>query len=320
MKQKLKRSPFFYVGDKYNLLPEIIEYFPKKINNFIEPFTGGGSVFMNVKADRYLLNDIDKNMINLHQFLIKSSKNKKEFFDDVLKIINKYGLSKSYLQDIVPSDLKSKWKKTYYSHFNKIAYGKLKEDYNSSEKKSLIKLYLLLIYGFNRMLRFNLNGKFNLPVGNVDFNNNVVNALNDYFSFVQDKDILWNNIDFKDFLNNISYKKDDFVYLDPPYLISFSEYNKLWNEKTERELLSLLDNLNEKGVKFAISNIVSYKDRENKIFKEWMKKYKVFKIQSNYISYYDNTKKDIKEVLVTNYDKEKTKIQTTLFHNDNKKP
>ena len=110
MKQKLKRSPFFYVGDKYNLLPEIIEYFPKKINNFIEPFTGGGSVFMNVKAERYLLNDIDKNMINLHQFLIKSSKNKKEFFDDVLKIINKYGLSKSYLQDIVPSDLKSKWK------------------------------------------------------------------------------------------------------------------------------------------------------------------------------------------------------------------
>ena len=139
MKQKLKRSPFFYVGDKYNLLPEIIEYFPKKINNFIEPFTGGGSVFMNVKAERYLLNDIDKNMINLHQFLIKSSKNKKEFFDDVLKIINKYGLSKSYLQDIVPSDLKSKWKKTYYSHFNKIAYGKLKEDYllNSQEDINL---------------------------------------------------------------------------------------------------------------------------------------------------------------------------------------
>lgn len=42
MKQKLNRSPFFYVGDKYNLLTEITEYFPKKINHFIEPFTGGG--------------------------------------------------------------------------------------------------------------------------------------------------------------------------------------------------------------------------------------------------------------------------------------
>lgn len=319
MKQKLKRSPFFYVGDKYNLLPEIIEYFPKKINHFIEPFTGGGSVFMNIKAEEYLINDIDNNIVNLHKFLIKSSQDKKEFFNNIIKIIDEYKLSKSYLQDIVPTDLKSRWKKTYYAHFNKLAYGKLKEDYNNSEKKSLIKLYLLLIYGFNRMLRFNLKGKFNLPVGNVDFNNNVVNALNDYFSFVRDKNIHLYAVDFKDFLKDISYKKDDFVYLDPPYLISFSEYNKLWNEKTERELLSLLDNLNKKGVKFAISNIVSYKGRENKIFKEWMKKYKVFKIQSNYISYYDNTKKNIKEVLVINYGKEKSRIQTTLFHNDDKK-
>lgn len=320
MKNKsLNRSPFFYVGDKFNLLPEILQYFPKKINRFIEPFTGGGSVFMNVDAEEYLLNDIDKNIVNLHKFLIKSSQNKKDFFLDILKVINEYRLSKSYLEDIVPSDLKKKWKKTYYAHFNKSAYNKLKNDYNLFEIKSMLKLYLLLIYGFNRILRFNSKGEFNLPVGNVDFNNNVVKALNDYFSSVQNKKINWNNYDFKIFLNNLSYKENDFVYLDPPYLISFSEYNKLWNEKTEKELLSLLDELNKRGVKFAISNIVSYKGRENKIFSEWMKKYKVFKIKSNYISYYDNTNKNISEVLVTNYDKEKTRIQTTLFHNDNTK-
>lgn len=54
--------------------------------------------------------------------------------------------------------------------------GRKSTDFNSN-KNELIKLYLLLIYGFNRMLRFNRNGDFNLPVGNVDFNNNVVNAL-----------------------------------------------------------------------------------------------------------------------------------------------
>jgi DNA adenine methylase len=37
------------------------------------------------------------------------------------------------------------------------------------------------------MLRFNGDGKFNLPVGNVDFNKNVVNALSGYYDFVQDK-------------------------------------------------------------------------------------------------------------------------------------
>lgn len=315
----LKRSPFFYVGDKFNLLQEITQYFPKKITRFIEPFTGGGSVFMNVNAEEYILNDIDKNIVSLHNFLIKASQNKKDFFSNALKIINEYKLSKSYLEDIVPSDLKKKWKKTYYAHFNKLTYSKLKKDYNASETKSILKLYILLIYGFNRMLRFNSKGEFNLPVGNVDFNNNVVNALNDYFSVVENKKINWYNSDFKDFLNNLSYKEDDFVYLDPPYLISFSEYNKLWNEKTEKELLSILDELNKKGVKFAISNIVSYKGRENKIFKDWMEKYKVFKIKSNYISYYDNTKKNIMEVLVTNYGKERTGIQTLALYYNNEK-
>jgi DNA adenine methylase len=319
-KQLLKRSPFFYVGDKFNLLPEILQYFPKKINRFIEPFTGGGSVFMNVDAEEYLLNDIDTNIVNLHKFLLKSSENKEKFFSDVLEIINQYKLSKSYLEDIVPNYLKKKWKKTYFAHFNKTKYNLLKKDYNSSKEKSMLKLYTLLIYGFNRILRFNSKGEFNLPVGNVDFNNNVVKAINDYFSLVKTKEITWNNLDFKDFFSNISYKENDFVYLDPPYLISFSEYNKLWNETTEKELLAILDKLNEKGIKFAISNIVSYKGRENKIFKEWMAKYKVFKIKSNYISYYDNTKKDIKEVLVTNYEQEKTRIQTTLFYDHDKKP
>ena len=58
--------------------------------------------------------------------------------------------------------------------YNKEAYGRMKRDFNESSIADLYVLYLLLIYGFNRMLRFNKNGDFNLPVGNVDFNANVV--------------------------------------------------------------------------------------------------------------------------------------------------
>ena len=39
------RSPLFYVGDKYKLMPEIKKYMPTYINNYIEPFVGGGSSF-----------------------------------------------------------------------------------------------------------------------------------------------------------------------------------------------------------------------------------------------------------------------------------
>ena len=74
------RSPLFYMGDKFKLLDQLKEKFPKKINNFIEPFTGGGSVFLNVEANSYFLNDRDKHLIGLHKHLLNSSKNPKLFF------------------------------------------------------------------------------------------------------------------------------------------------------------------------------------------------------------------------------------------------
>ena len=46
-KSPTKRSPFFYVGDKYKLIGKIKQFFPSKINTFVEPFLGGGSVFLN---------------------------------------------------------------------------------------------------------------------------------------------------------------------------------------------------------------------------------------------------------------------------------
>ena len=38
-------------------------------------------------------------------------------------------------------------------------------------------------------------------------------------------------------------KEKDYVLLDPPYLISQSEYNKLWQEEDEIRLYNLLDYL-----------------------------------------------------------------------------
>jgi DNA adenine methylase len=301
---KIYRSPLFYVGDKYKLYPKIRKYFPKTINRFIEPFTGGGSVFLNVNANEYLLNDIDTNVINIHRFLIEQSENPKAFFDSVFEVIQEYNLSHSYIKDIVPQELKDEWIKTYYAKFNKQGFDKLKNDYNSSNEKSVLHLYLLLIFGFNRMLRFNSKGKYNLPVGNVDFNKNTEVALNDYFRLTKQKNIQFHNLDFLDFFKQIDFQVDDFVYLDPPYLITFSEYNKLWNEETERRLLDFLEWLDTQNVKFAVSNVSHYKGKVNQQFSEWSIQHNSFDIKSNYISYHDNSKKEFKEVLITNYEPE----------------
>ena len=298
--ETIRRSPFFYVGDKFKLVPQLKEHFPTDIERFIEPFCGGGSVFLNVEAESYLVNDIDSYMIALHKLLFNYSANADKFWDDLDSIINSYGLSASFLGRTVPEEYKINFVKTYYAKYNKESYTKLRSDFNA-DKTDLLKLYVLLIYGFNRMLRFNGNGDFNLPVGNVDFNQNVVNALNSYFDYIFDKDIYFYNTDFEQFISSVKPTEDDFVYLDPPYLITFSEYNKLWNEDTEHRLLDLLDQLDQNNVRFAISNIIKHKNKYNEIFYLWAKKYNVINISSNYISFHDNTQKGSYEVLVTNY-------------------
>ena len=300
LKETYNRSPFFYVGDKFKLLPQLKENFPKDIDRFIEPFCGGGSVFLNVDANEYLLNDIDTYMIRLHEFLVSYSDCQGDFWNVLENDIKKYGLSATYMGKDVPQELRKEFVKTYFAKYNKEAYMKLRADFNEN-KTDMMLLYMLLIYGFNRMLRFNRKGDFNLPVGNVDFNQNVVNAVNAYFEYVKDRDIEFYNMDFQDFVNNAEPSENDFVYLDPPYLITFSEYNKLWDEDCEMRLIHFLDELNAKGVRFAVSNVLWHRKRYNGTFNEWAQQYNIVRIQSNYISYHDNTEKDSYEVLVKNY-------------------
>ena len=301
-KKDVIRSPFFYVGDKSKLMPQLLKVFPKNIDTYYEPFCGGGSSFLNVIANKYVLNDIDRYMIKLHNLLKDNAITSDMFFLILNNIEDHYGLSASHKQDIIPSELKKQYPKTYFAKFNKNNYAKMRSDFNK-DKNNMELLYALLIYGFNRMLRFNSKGDFNLPVGNVDLNQNVIDALKDYFNFAKNSNLQFSSLDFREFLNKQNFKANDFIYLDPPYLISSSEYNKLWTEKDEIDLLNILDDLNNKGVRFAISNLLFTKDRENTLFINWAKKYKIFDISSNYINYHDNSNKTTnKEVLVTNYD------------------
>lgn len=297
------RSPFFYVGDKYKLMKQLLPLFPDNIATYYEPFCGGGSSFLNVKASRYILGDVDSYMIKLHNMLNRYAKTPQSFFDTIYQIEEKYGLSASYRRDIIPQELKAEFVKTYFARFNKSGYEAMRKDFNV-DKSNFELLYTLLIYGFNRMLRFNGNGDFNLPVGNVDLNQNVISALNYYFNFCTQNEVLFYTLDFRNFLTMWNFKDGDFIYLDPPYLISNSEYNKLWSEDDERDLISLLDELNSKGVRFAISNLIEHKGQKNTIFESWAEKYNIYEISSNYLNYHNNVRKENhREVLVTNYKK-----------------
>jgi DNA adenine methylase len=296
------RSPFFYVGDKYKLLPQITPLFPKEFKRIIEPFVGGGSVFLNTDAQEVLANDLDSNVIAIHKLLLSQAEKMDEFVLNFTNLARSYGLTCSFDGDVVSPEVRKEFPKTYFAQLNRPGFNALKEKYNSSAGRDELELYALMIYGFNRMLRFNKDGKFNIPVGNVDFNPNVVKALHGYSSRTIGRNVKFSTLEFEEFLKSVSFREGDFLYVDPPYLITASEYNKGWDETCEIRLYAILDKLNARGVKFALSNVEIYGERSNVILESWMKKYQVHVVTSNYINYFDNGKKILKEVLVCNYE------------------
>lgn len=301
-KKILKRSPLFYVGDKYKLMPQLIKLFPSDIDTFYDVFCGGGSVSLNATAKKYSLNDLDKNIILLHKALYKNSFDISGYIKRMYSLIVEYGLSHSEISiNDELSELKKIYKKTYFARYNKEKYIHLKEDYNN-DKQNMYLLYLLLVYGFNHMIRFNSSGQFNLPVGNVDWNKNVTRSLHVYFEWCRNHEVEYSDgLDFEEFLNSKDMYKNDFVFLDPPYLITNSNYNKDWTIKNEKRLYDVIDELTLNKVNWGLTNLISHKGKKNNLLIKWSKKYNVYSIDSNYISRFDNSiKVDSKEVYVTN--------------------
>ena len=297
-KHYVKRSPLYYLGDKYSILPQIYKYFPKKIVNFYDVFGGGGTLLANVQAEKYFYNDINTRVKNLVQFL-KNSK-EKTLIKDLLEIIKKRKFTYYDSQVKVSQNPK----------VNKDPFIKLRKEYNELENKETYKanlmLFLLVIYGFNSQIRFNKNGNFNIPIGKQDLNKNRVDIIKNFINAIKNKDIVFSSMDFIDFLQKHNIKKNDFIYLDPPYLITNATYNDIWDETQDRRLFSLLDKLDEQNIKWAMSNVTSSGIVINKNLEEWSKKYNVYNLNFNYNnSNYRKKSKGNSEVLITNYVNEK---------------
>ena len=114
------------------------------------------------------------------------------------------------------------------------------------------------------------------------------------------------NEDFRE-LKAEKLRENDFVYCDPPYLITDASYMKHggWNDVCDKDLLELLDTLNDNGVKFGLSNVLSSKGRVNEHLVQWCKKYNVHHLTYNYMnsSYQskDKSADSTDEVLITNF-------------------
>ncbi len=307
-KQKeLIQSPLNYTGGKYKLLPQILPHFPQDIDRFVDLFCGGGNVGINVPCNRVIFNDNNE----LLRFMFGTFKNldKQVTFETIDAIIEKYGLSNT-----------EKYGYDFYgcnsaeglAAYNSSRYLKLRDDFNhhtNLEYNYYVTLYVLIVYAFNNQIRFNRKGEFNLPVGKRDFNKKMREKLSVFIDRLKSGDYSFASHDFRE-LPTDDWNENTFVYADPPYLITCATYNEQdgWNEALEKELLTYLDNLNERGIRFALSNVLHSKGKENKILLDWIDRnvgrYHVIYLDYNYAnSNYQTKDKTSKaeEVLIVNY-------------------
>ena len=174
-------------------------------------------------------------------------------------------------------------------------------------------MYVVIVYAFNNQIRFNSTGKFNLPVGKRDFNARMQSKLNDFIDKIHSANYKFVCQDFRQF-NTGTLTKKDFIYADPPYLITRATYNENegWNDTTEYALLNFLDSINSIGVRFALSNVLSSSGKKNDILINWLnansKDYTIIHLKHSYSnSNYHKINKNLDtddEVLIINYNLE----------------
>ena len=277
------KSPLNYTGGKFKLLPQLLELFPKDINTFVDLFGGGANVSVNVEANHIIYNDI---LWQVPEMLAEFRRcGATECLRRIDEYIEHYSLTKE----------------------NKEGYLAIRKLYNSAEPMDPVMLYTLICYSFNNQIRFNNNMEYNMPFGKdrSSFNSALREKFIAFVNRLQEIDIEFYSNDFRK-VNTLELGKNDFVYCDPPYLITVASYNENggWGELVEKDLLSNLDKLHNAGVKFGLSNVLESKGKSNDILKEWANKYNIHYLNSNYsnCSYHKKDKEstDI-EVLITNY-------------------
>lgn len=278
--EKYIKSPLNYTGGKFKLLPQIIPLFPSDINIFVDLFGGGFNVGINTNANKIVYNDLNKKVGEIIKVFKTCELNM--ILEVINDLIKQFGLSKT----------------------NQQGFLELRNYYNKDNTTPLV-LYTLICYAFNNQIRFNNSGDFNMPFGKdrSSFNDTLKSKLIDFVNALHNKKIYFANQSFKDFNYN-QLKSNDFVYCDPPYFNSTATYNENggWTQDNENNLLEILNNLNKRKIRFALSNNLSV----NPTLKIWAEKnnYYINELNVSYgnCNYHkkDKQSKDI-EVLITNY-------------------
>jgi len=231
------KSPLKWVGGKNKLSPFIIKELPEVYGNYFEPFAGGASILFKLlnsdsNAQReYFISDINECLVNTFN-TIK--------FDVELLITE------------LKNDKYTNNKELFYQHRQRYNNIKFLDDEYKIEKAALF-IYLNKCC-FNGMYRENSQGLFNVPFGDMK-NPNICDSvsLRNISKALNDKNVHFSFCNYTDILHIV--KEGDLVYLDPPYLGTFTEYtNNVFENNEQIKLKNFIDELSSKNVYVLLSN------------------------------------------------------------------
>lgn len=274
-----------YYGSKRRLLDKgFLDKFPKDIDTFYDIFAGSASVSLNVKAKNYVINDVNVHVYNLYNMFKKVQAD--SIIRHIQNNINVFNLNRNNCN----YDDKDRQK------YNK-NYLELRDWANMT--KDPLDFYTLTFHSFNYLYRFNSKGEFNAPFGQRFFREEHKKFIQDGCNFFKKFNVKLLNKDFRN-INLFEITSKDFVYLDPPYFDCKANYNENngWSIRDEEDLHNFCDSLNEKQIKFALSNVAKTKGQDNMQLLDWVKSknYNIIRFKDciNYTACSE-------EILITNY-------------------
>jgi DNA adenine methylase Dam len=218
-------TPFNYTGSKIGLLDQILPLFDYDKRYFVDLFAGGGSVYTNIvdKYDKVLVNDIIKDLIDIHKLLLNN-----------------------------PDDIVEKVKNLVVKKDDQEGYLKLRESYN--KEKSPEMLWALMLCCTNNMMRFNMKFEFNQSFGKRTFNSSTQKKIDEFVNHIKNykEKIFFSSKNFCELKLNAK----SMIYCDPPYTNTEAGYNSFWSINLENKLYGYLKNLDKEGHSFALSGVL----------------------------------------------------------------
>lgn len=217
-------------GGKSQLLDEIHKRIPEDTKRIIEPFVGGGAVFLDYEKPA-VINDINKGLIEVYK---QALNNKKNFKAALKKKSNEFNNATD--------------KKEFYLDMRKAT--------PRTELKRAERFVFLNKTAWNGRYRENSKGEFNIPFSGVEKVNLLLEETKNTIDNLKNVDI--HNKDYKEFFEwylNENYQEGDFVFIDPPYDDCTISYTSKGFNHTDQEVLrDYFKKLSDLGIKGIVCN------------------------------------------------------------------